>query len=433
MSGRAKVQIRRYGRSFLILVGLIVVGTAAGFYILLQQRLPNPFQSFYTVNAAFPTAAAVVPGLGEPVNVAGVRVGEITNSELLDGHGVIQMDIDPSKMPRLYRNATANLVPNTPLKDMEIDIAPGSPSAGVLPHGGTIPVAQTTSPTDSDELLDALDTDTRTWFTSLITDLNQGTQGRGSDIRKLLSNLGPTAQQLRQIGDLLAGRRSALSQIVHNLGVLTQAAAVKDSQLRQVVQAGNTTVQALATQNVALRSAITKLPGTLATTDKTLTDLIPLSDALGPTATALLPTARKLPTTLRDTRTLFQGAALLPIEGDPALHQGRAAARLAASRVDLHPHPSGAGTDQIVQGARLRDQRDRLRPRGSEPGIPVLARMVRAQRRLVHLAVGRQRSGMAGAGPGVVLELANLPCWAAAADAAPDQSRVLTADGHPSS
>jgi phospholipid/cholesterol/gamma-HCH transport system substrate-binding protein len=312
-----RLQIRRYGRSFLILIGLIVIGTAAGFYILLQQRLPNPFQSFYQVNAAFPTAAAVVPGLGEPVNVAGVRVGEITGTDLVDGHGVIHMDIDPGKIARLYKDASAVLVPNTPLKDMEVDIAPGSRSAGALPHGATIPVSQTTSPTDSDELLDALDTDTRTWFTSLITDLNEGTLGRGSDIRKLLGNLGPTSQQLSQIGNLLAARHTELSAIVHNLGVLTQAAAVKDAQLRQVVLAGNTTVQALATQDVALRAAITKLPGTLATTDKTLTDLIPFANALGPTATALLPTARKLPTTLRDARTLFQGAALLPLKEIP--------------------------------------------------------------------------------------------------------------------
>jgi phospholipid/cholesterol/gamma-HCH transport system substrate-binding protein len=200
---------------------------------------------------------------------------------------------------------------------MEIDIAPGSPSAGVLPHGGTIPVAETTSPTDSDDLLDSLDTDTRTWFTSLITDLNEGTLGRGKDIRALLSALGPTSAQLRQIGDLLAARRTELADIVHNLGTLTQATSQKDAQLRTVVQAGYKTVQALATQDVALRSAIVKLPGTLQTTRKTLADVIPLANALGPTATALLPTARKLPATLRGAQTLFQGAALLPLKEIP--------------------------------------------------------------------------------------------------------------------
>jgi phospholipid/cholesterol/gamma-HCH transport system substrate-binding protein len=317
VSGRLAVQLRRYGRYILILIGLAVVGTAAGIYILLQQRLPNPFQSFYQVNGAFPTAAAVVPGLGEPVNVAGVRVGEITGTSLLNGHGIIHMDIDPSKISTLYRNASANLVPNTPLKDMEVDITPGSRSAGPLAHGATIPVSQTTSPTDSDDLLDALDTDTRTWFTSLITELNQGTQGRGKDIRKLLEAVGPTSKQLRQIGDLLAARRTELADIVHNLGTLTKATSAKDAQLQTVVRAGNRTVQALASQDVALRQAIVKLPGTLQTTSKTLGDVIPLAQALGPTATALLPTARKLPTTLRDTRTLFEGAALLPLKEIP--------------------------------------------------------------------------------------------------------------------
>jgi phospholipid/cholesterol/gamma-HCH transport system substrate-binding protein len=315
---KAKVQMRRYGRYLAILIALMVVGTVAGFYILLQQRLPNPFQSYYEVNGAFPTAAAVVPGLGEPVQVAGVRVGEIAGVSLQNGQGIIHMDIDPSDIKQLYKNASANLVPNTPLKDMEVDITPGSLSAGVLAHGGTIPVSQTTSPTDSDELLDSLDLDTRTWFTSLITELNQGTLGRGKDIRALLNAVGPTTEQMRQIGDLLAARRTELSAIVHNLGTLTTATAAKDAQLTTVVQAGNKTVQALATQDVALHNAVAQLPATLGATEKTLTDTIPLADALGPTATALVPTARKLPTTLRDSRTLFEGAALLPLDQIPS-------------------------------------------------------------------------------------------------------------------
>jgi phospholipid/cholesterol/gamma-HCH transport system substrate-binding protein len=321
MSGRFKLQIRRYGRYFAILILLMVVGTVAGFYILLQQRLPNPFQSYYHVNGAFPTAAAVVPGLGEPVQVAGVRVGEIAGVSLQNGQGVIHMDINPSDIKQLYANASANLVPNTPLKDMEVDINPGTRSAGVLKNGGTIRVTQTTSPTDSDELLDSLDGDTRTWFTSLITELNQGTQGRGKDIRALLNTIGPTTEQMREVGDLLAARRTELAEIVHNLGTLTTATAKKDSQLRTVVRAGDTTVRALATQDVALHNAVAALPATLQTTAKTLTDVIPFSDALGPTATALLPTARTLPSTLRDTQTLFQGAALLPLKEIPPFVQ----------------------------------------------------------------------------------------------------------------
>jgi phospholipid/cholesterol/gamma-HCH transport system substrate-binding protein len=78
-------------------------------------------------------------------------------------------------------------------------------------------------------------------------------------------------------------------------------------------------VQAFASQDVALRESIARLPGTLATTRGALVHLSMLSNALGPTATALLPTARKLPSTLRDARTLFQGAALLPLKQIPPL------------------------------------------------------------------------------------------------------------------
>ncbi len=316
---RLRIQLKRYGRSFLVLLALWIVGIAAAVYILLQQRLPNPFSSFVSVNGTFTSAAGVVPGLGEPVNIAGVKVGQITGTSLKDGQAVIHMQIDPGKLPGhdLYRNASATLFPNTPLKDMEINVNPGTPAAGLLPRGGTIPIGQTTIPTDSDELTAALDTDTRTWFTSLVTDLSQGVSGRGDDIKHLLQNLGPTSVQLRQIGDLLAARRHELAQIVHNLGTLTQAVAAKDSQLQTVVRAGNQTVQALASQDQALRTSILRLPGVLSTTRQTLGDLVPFSNALGPTATALIPTARRLPATLRDSRTLFQGAALLPLNKIP--------------------------------------------------------------------------------------------------------------------
>ena len=317
MSARMKLQLTRYGRYAAILVLLMIVGTAAGFWILLQQRLPNPFQTVYNVNAEFSTVDAVQPGLGEPVQVAGVRVGEITGTSLQNGLGVVHMAIFPSDLAHVYKNATANLIPNSPLKDMQIDMSPGTPSAGVLGPNEAIPVSQTTAPVDSDDLLDALDVDTRQWFTSLVAELGRGLNGRGPDLHALLVSLGPTAGQLRRIGDLLAVRHHELATLVHNLGVVTQATSVKDAQLQEVVDAGDATLHALATQDVALQQSIARLPGTLDTTRTTLASVTQLANALGPTATALVPTARRLPSTLRDAQTLFQGAVLLPLKQIP--------------------------------------------------------------------------------------------------------------------
>ena len=65
--------------------------------------------------------------------------------------------------------------------------------------------------------------------------------------------------QVRQVGDLLAARRHVISQLVHNFGVLAHATSQKDAQLQTVVQAGNATVQALAGQDVALRTSVEPL------------------------------------------------------------------------------------------------------------------------------------------------------------------------------
>jgi phospholipid/cholesterol/gamma-HCH transport system substrate-binding protein len=151
-----------------------------------------------------------------------------------------------------------------------------------------------------------------------VTELDNGTSGRAQDLKQLLQNLGPTSAQFRQIGDLLATRRHELAAIVHNLGVLTQATSAKDAQLQTVIRAGDQAVSALASQDVALRTSIGRLPGTLQTTRTTLTDVAHLANALGPTATSLIPTARRLPATLKDTQTVFQGAALLPLNKIPA-------------------------------------------------------------------------------------------------------------------
>src|SRR5947208_1734734 len=140
---RFKLQLRRYGRYFAVLLLLWVIGLAAGGYIVINQRFPNPFASFVKVNGRFQSGAGVVPGLGEPVNIAGVNVGEITGTSLTGGQAEIHMELKPSQLPpphKLYRNASAVLFPKTPLKDMEVDINPGTPNAGLMPQNGTIPV-----------------------------------------------------------------------------------------------------------------------------------------------------------------------------------------------------------------------------------------------------------------------------------------------------
>ena len=291
--------LRAYGRYVAVIVAFAAVSVVVGAYILTQQRLQLPFQSRYDIRAAFPTTAGLTPGLGQPANVAGVKVGQITAVSLADGNAVVTMSIDPHQLPHVYANASAVLHPNTPLADMQIDIDPGGSPAPPLRGGQTIPVAQTRSPLQSDDFLRALDGDTRDYVRALASTAGVALPGEGPHLRTTLRTLGPTSHQIRVLSAALADRRQALERVVHNLSTLAVAAGSRDRQLAQVVDAGDATLHALATQQSALSRSVAELPATLADTRRTLVDTTSFTRQLGPTLTALEPSTRRAAHTLR--------------------------------------------------------------------------------------------------------------------------------------
>jgi phospholipid/cholesterol/gamma-HCH transport system substrate-binding protein len=306
-----KKALRNYGRYFVALIVLAVIGTVCGGYVLLQQRFPNPFAASYELNAELVNTAGLTPGLGQPVNVAGVKVGLVSDVKLKDGRSRVKMSIDPGELKQsdLRANAQAVLTPRTPGKDFTVELFPGRKSAPPLPKGGTIEIAETKVPVDSDDLTAALDRDTRDFLELLINGAGQGLHGRGRDLRALFRALGPTAQQAERVGSALAARRHQLKRLIGNLRVLTSAVARKDGELSQVVDASNATLGALANEDVALRASIAKLPGTLSAARRTLGNTAPFANLLGPTLNSLQPTAAHLPSTLRALRPLAREAA----------------------------------------------------------------------------------------------------------------------------
>jgi phospholipid/cholesterol/gamma-HCH transport system substrate-binding protein len=288
---------RVYLRFVAVFAVLGTLGIAASVYILVHQRLPLPFGDRYTLHVELAAADGVVSGIGQPVNVVGVKVGQVLDAQLRDGHAVVTVAIDRSKLPRVYTDATAVLEPITPLKDMQIDLDPGSPPAPVLREGGTIPIGRSRTPVALSDVLSTLDADTRAFLQSLIVSLGQGTRGRGPDIRRVLLVLGPTTTTTGRIARAVAARRAALSRLVHNLAVVTRAAG-SDHQLAAVVVAADRTLRAVADQDVRLRQAVRRLPPTLTVARSTLRDLGPFARTLGPAARSLEPAIRRLPPTL---------------------------------------------------------------------------------------------------------------------------------------
>jgi phospholipid/cholesterol/gamma-HCH transport system substrate-binding protein len=297
-AGRLMRTRQRTSLRFLaVFITIGAAGIAAALYTVVKERLSLPFTATYDVRAAFSAANGVITGVGQPVEVSGVNVGQVVGVKLQAGQAMVTLQIDRSSLQHVYANADAVLEPVTPLGDMQIDLDPGQRSAGPMPAGGLITIGQTSSPVPLSDLLSTLDADTRDYLTSLIASLAQGTAGRGPDIRRILLDFGPTTADAGAIAQALAQRRTELSQLVHNLAIVTRAAA-NDRDLATIVVAGDQTLRAVAAQEAPLRQAIAKLPGTLALTSSTLSAITPFSKQLGPTLDALEPTVVALPRTL---------------------------------------------------------------------------------------------------------------------------------------
>lgn len=303
-----KRAIRQYWWSFAVILGFAALSTGLGLYTLSQQRLQLPFTDRYKVRVSFAEAPGLAPGLGQAANVAGVRVGQVTGSRLVDGRAEVELTLEKDELPLVYRDATATLRPNTPLQDLQVDLVPGSRSAGRLPSGGVIAAARTTVPVAPGRFLKALDVDTRAYFSALLSAVGLGLDGRGGDLRELFANVGPTARQIDSLTSALAARREVLARTVSSLSALSVAAGSRDDDIRRVVDAGAATLRALASQDRALKASLRELPSTLAAARRGLADVSDLSRETRPTLRALRPATRALQPALESAGRLVRAA-----------------------------------------------------------------------------------------------------------------------------
>ena len=308
--------IRKHLRDFIAILFLVVVAAGTAGYILSNQRfylpawVPGIGSDFYEVEAEFETGQAVVPGQGQSVNIAGVKVGDIGEVELEDGVAVVELKIQDEYKP-IYRDAKMLLRPKTGLKDMFVELDPGTQAAGELPEGGRISMPQTRPDVNPDEILAQLDGDTRAYLQILANAGGEAftddptkpyTQSYAADLRETFKRFEPTNVYVKRFTGLLSERRQNAKRAIHSFSQLVQELGEKDTQLAELVESSNANFQVFAEQEANLRRALQLLPGTLTETQQTLGKVETLADELGPGFQALRPFARNLGPALREVR-----------------------------------------------------------------------------------------------------------------------------------
>jgi phospholipid/cholesterol/gamma-HCH transport system substrate-binding protein len=309
--------IRTHRVDFAAIAVLVVAAIGVSAYILEHQPSFVFGQTYYQVRAPFATAAAVTAGQGQAVTIAGVQVGQVGGVSLHNGQAVVTMNIYKQYAP-IYRNATVLLRPRTPLKDMYLELDPGTPSAGRVPDGASLSAANTQPDVDLSEILSSLDSDTRNYLVLLLSGGAQAFHDPGSgngpapspaavaDLRSTLKRFAPLDRDTKRFAALLATRRARIRRAIHNLNLVTNAFGGVEAQLASLIRASDTNFSAIAANDVQLQQTLTEFPPTLQRSIETLNKVRGFANASTTTLQQLQPFARNLGPALKASRPLFR-------------------------------------------------------------------------------------------------------------------------------
>jgi phospholipid/cholesterol/gamma-HCH transport system substrate-binding protein len=309
--------IRAHRVDFAAIAVLVVAAIGVTAYILEHQPSFVFGQTYYQVRAPFATAAAVTSGQGQAVTIAGVQVGQVGGVSLQNGQAVVTMNIYKRYAP-IYRNATVLLRPRTPLKDMYLELDPGTRSAGRVPNGGSLSAASTQPDVDLSEILSSLDSDTRNYLVLLLSAGAQAFHDPGSgkgpapspaavaDLRSTLKRFEPLDRDTKRFAALLATRRANIRRAIHNLNLVTNAFGGVEGQLASLIRASDTNFSAIAANDAQLQQTLTEFPPTLRQSIATLNKVRGFANASTTTLQELQPFARDLGPALKASRPLFR-------------------------------------------------------------------------------------------------------------------------------
>jgi phospholipid/cholesterol/gamma-HCH transport system substrate-binding protein len=271
-------------RAGIVLIVILVIVVYFGF------TKHVPFKHGFRLKAEF--ASAVNIQSKSPVRIAGVNVGQVTSIQR-EGHtGLVNMEIESKGLP-IHEDATVKIRPRLFLEgNWFVELQPGSPAAKTVSSGYTIPVAQTADPVQLDQLLDALNTDTRANLQTFLINYGealtrkpnaaenaeQEPEVRGLNAAQALNHTYTHSPAALRGGAVLnqaitGTEPQDLSKLVASIGKVTSALNVHEQDLSELIPNFNTFFAALATQSKSLTVLVAELPSSLLSIDQGLASL----------------------------------------------------------------------------------------------------------------------------------------------------------------
>jgi ABC-type transporter Mla subunit MlaD len=283
---------------------MLLVATGATAVVTSSSRGKAPT---YDVRAIFDDAAFAVPG--EDVRVAGAPVGSIQSLDVCikapcpEGSPVnkaaVTITIDNGNFTPFYADAHCAIRPQSLIGEKYVDCQPGSSSSRQLkkitsgPGKGTylLPLANTSSPIDTDIVQDISQQPIRQRFALILDELGTGLAARGTDLNAVIHRANPALGQTDKVLQILARQNRVLARLASESNAVLAPLARAKHQLADFVVQANTASVASAARAADIARSFQLFPSFLRRLRPLVADLGQLADQGTPLMASLAQSA----------------------------------------------------------------------------------------------------------------------------------------------
>ena len=300
------------------LIGLVILVAAVYAAFIRQYPWSNP----YELKAVFRNANNLA--VNSPVREAGVVVGKVTKIETKAGSSAseVTMAINDDGLP-VHKDATLKIRPRIFLEgNFFVDLHPGSAETATVKSGEPIPISQTYSPVQIDQILGVLQGSARQNAQRLLQGYGNALNGApkpgedqasGADpdtvgqtaaqsLNDSLDTAVPALRDTAIVNEAFLGLEPHdLSKLIDSSGRTAAELNRHEAALQGLVSNFNTTTAAFASQATALQTSIHILPDVLTQAENALLHLNESFPPLRAFSREILPGVRETPETVAAT------------------------------------------------------------------------------------------------------------------------------------
>ncbi len=280
MTGRGRVQSLAASPTMVGAITTLVVIVAV--FLAYNANNGLPFVPVYRVSAEMCNAARLAPN--NEVRIGGNRVGvvesidtvDLTNSEN-SGQGnscateegntastaaKLNLKLEESAKP-LPSDSTIRVRYRSSFGLKYLELVRGDPSQGTLPEGGTLPIAQSETQTEFDDVSNTFDTATRENSRAVLEGFGNAFAGRGASLNQAIEAFNPLFANLKPVSKALADPTTNLERFFPELADAARIVAPVAEDQAQFFGNAAVAFAAISSDPQALRDTISEGPPTL--------------------------------------------------------------------------------------------------------------------------------------------------------------------------